>query len=56
MVVGYISLPFKVSQGMLLAPVKIGIPEKEMNLVIDIGSTCSWISDQYFKKDDSSTY
>ena len=56
MVVGYISLPFKVSQGMLLAPVKIGIPEKEMNLVLDIGSTRTWISDQYFKKGDSSSY
>ena len=56
MVVGYISLKFKVSQGMLLAPVKVGTPEQEMNLVLDIGSTRTWISDQYFKKGDSSSY
>ena len=56
MVVGYISLKFKISQGMLLAPVKVGTPEQEMNLVLDIGSTRTWISDQYFKKGDSESY
>ena len=56
MVVGYISLKFKISQGMLLAPVEVGTPEKEMNLVLDIGSTRTWISDQYFKKVDSTSY
>ena len=56
MVVGYISLNFKVSQGMLIAPVKVGTPEQEMNLVLDIGSTRTWISDQSFKKADSTSY
>ena len=56
MVVGYISLNFKVSQGMLIAPVKVGTPEQEMNLVLDIGSSRTWISDQSFKKSDSSSY
>ena len=56
MVVGYISLKFKVSQGMLIAPVKVGTPEQEMNLVLDIGSTRTWISDQSFKKADSTSY
>ena len=56
MVVGYISLKFKVNQGMLVAPVKTGTPEQELNLVLDIGSPRTWISDQSFKKEDSSTY
>ena len=56
MVVGYISLKFKVSQGMLIAPVKVGTPEQEMNLVLDIGATRTWISDQSFKKTDSTSY
>ena len=56
MVVGYISLNFKVSQGMLIAPVKVGTPEQEMNLVLDIGATRTWISDQSFKKADSTSY
>ena len=55
-IVGYISLKFKVSQGKLVAPVKIGKPEQELNLVLDIGSTRTWVSDQYFKKEESSTY
>jgi hypothetical protein len=56
MVVGYISVKFKITQGMLLAPVKVGTPEQEMNLVIDIGSSRTWISDQSFKKGDSSSF
>ena len=56
MVVGYISLKFKVSQGMLIAPIKVGTPEQEMNVVLDIGSSRTWISDQSFKKGDSSSY
>ena len=56
MVVGYISLKFKVSQGMLLAPIKVGSPEQEMNVVLDIGSSRTWVSDQSFKKGDSTTY
>ena len=56
MVVGYISLKFKINQGMLIAPVKAGTPEQEMNLVLDIGSPRTWISDQAFKKGDSSSY
>ena len=56
LIVGYISLKFKINQGMLLAPVKIGTPEQELNLVLDIGSTRTWVSDQYFKKRESSSY
>ena len=56
MVVGYISLKFKVSQGMLIAPIKVGTPEQEMNVVLDIGSSRTWVSDQSFKKGDSSSY
>ena len=56
MVVGYISVKFKINQGMLVAPIKAGTPEQEMNVVLDIGSPRTWISDQSFKKDDSSTY
>ena len=56
MVVGYISLKFKVSQGMLLAPIKVGSPEQEMNVVLDIGSSRTWVSDQSFKNGDSTTY
>ena len=55
-IVGYISVKFKIIQGMLMAPVKIGKPEQELNLVLDIGSTRTWISEQYFNKRDSSTY
>ena len=56
LVVGYISLKFKINQGMLIAPVEIGTPNQQLNLVLDIGSTRTWVSDQYFKKKDSSTY
>ena len=56
MVVGYISVKFKINQGMLTAPIKVGTPEQEINVVLDIGSPRTWISDQAFKKDDSSSY
>ena len=56
MVVGYISLKFKINQGMLIAPIKVGTPEQEMNVVLDIGSPRTWISDQSFRKEDSSSY
>ena len=56
MVVGYISLKFKINQGMLIAPIKVGTPEQEINVVLDIGSSRTWISDQSFRKDDSSSY
>ena len=55
-IVGYITLKFKIDQGMLIAPVKIGKPEQELNLVLDIGSTRTWVSDQFFKKSESKTY
>ena len=35
---------------MLVAPVKIGKPEQELNLILDIGATRTWVSDQYFNK------
>ena len=55
-IVGYISVKFKVIQGKLIAPVKIGKPEQELNLVLDIGSARTWVSDKYFKKTESSTF
>jgi hypothetical protein len=55
-IVGYITLKFKINQGKLIAPVKIGKPEQELNLVLDIGSTRTWVSDQFFKKSESKTY
>ena len=55
-IVGYISVKFKVVDGKLIAPVKVGKPEQELNLVLDIGATRTWISDQYFKKAESSTF
>ena len=55
-IVGYISVKFKIVQGMLVAPVKIGKPEQELNLILDIGATRTWVSDQYFNKRDSSTF
>ena len=56
MVVECISLKFKINQGMLIAPLNAGTPEQEMNLVLDLGAPRTWISDQSFKKEDSSTY
>jgi hypothetical protein len=56
LIVGYISLKFKIENGMLIAPVEIGTPNQELNLVLDIGSTRTWVSDKYFKKKDSSSY
>ena len=55
-IVGYISVKFKIVQGMLVAPVKIGKPEQELNLILDIGATRTWVSDQYFNKRDSSIF
>ena len=55
-IVGYITLKFKIIDGLLVAPIKIGKPEQELNLVLDIGSTRTWVSDQYFKKSESKTY
>lgn len=54
--VGYIPLNFKISSGLLLAPVSIGNPEQEMNLVIDIGSMRTWVSNEHFDKSKSDTY
>ena len=53
---GYISLKFNLSNGKLIAPIQIGTPVQEMNLVLDIGSMRTWVSDKYFKKESSSSY
>ena len=56
MVVGYISVKFKINDGMLMAPIKTGTPEQEINVALDIGSPRTWISNKSFKKEDSSSY
>ena len=53
---GYISLKFNQSNNYLISSVKIGIPPQELNLILDIGSERTWISNQYFDKKKSSTY
>ena len=53
---GYISLKFKINNGVLIAPMSIGTPAQEMNMVLDIGSMRTWVSNNYFKKDESKTY
>ena len=56
MVVGYISVKFKIILGMLIAPIKVDTPEQEIYVALDIGSHRTWITDLAFKKDDSLSY
>ena len=55
--IGYITLPFSLSQSNIpISQVKIGHPKQEINLVLDIGSMRTWVSDQYYKSSESDTY
>ena len=54
--IGYISLKFKKSSNYLVSPVQIGTPPQEINLVLDIGSKRTWISNQYYDSKKSSTF
>ena len=53
---GYISLKFEQKSDYLITKVKIGTPQKEINLILDIGSKRTWISDKYYDKSKSSSY
>ena len=53
---GYISLKFNQSSNYLVSKVKIGTPPKEINLILDIGSQRTWISNKYYDKSKSSSY
>ena len=53
---GYISLKFNITNNYLISSVKIGTPPQEVNLILDIGSERTWISNHYFDKKESSTY
>ena len=55
--VGYITLPFTLTENHLpVSQVKIGHPKQDIDLILDIGSTRTWVSDQYFKSKKSDTY
>ena len=55
--VGYITLPFTLTEENLpVSQVKIGKPKQDIDLILDIGSTRTWVSDQYFKSKKSDTY
>ena len=55
--VGYITLPFTLTEDHLpVSQVKIGKPKQDIDLILDIGSTRTWVSDQYFKSKKSDTY
>lgn len=55
---GFISIDFCVAteNEFLISPIKIGTPEQEMNLVLDISAERTWISNEIFLKDQSSSY
>ena len=53
---GYISLKFNQSSNYLITPVKIGTPPQEINLIIDIGSERTWVSNEFFDKYKSESY
>ena len=53
---GYISLKFNQSSNYLVTPVKIGTPPQEINLIIDIGSERTWVSNEFFNKFKSDSY
>ena len=54
---GYIILPFTLTKSHIpISKIKIGQPEQEINLVLDIGSQRTWVSDQYYNSQESTTY
>ena len=54
---GYINLPFTLTKSNIpISKIKIGQPEQEINLVLDIGSQRTWISDQYYNSQESTSF
>ena len=54
---GYITLPFTLTKSQIpMSKLSIGKPSQEINLVLDIGSSRTWISDQYYNNKGSKTY
>ena len=54
---GYITLPFTLTKSQIpMSKLSIGKPSQEINLVLDIGSSRTWISDQYYNSKGSKTY
>ena len=54
---GYITLPFTLTKSQIpISKLSIGKPSQEINLVLDIGSSRTWISDQYYNNKGSKTY
>ena len=54
---GYITLPFTLTKSHIpISKLSIGKPSQEINLVLDIGSPRTWISDQYYNSKGSKTY
>ena len=53
---GYISLKFNQSSNYLVSSVKIGTPPQEIDLILDIGSERTWVSNKFFDKSKSSSY
>ena len=56
---GYITLPFTFTltkSQIPMSKLSIGKPSQEINLVLDIGSSRTWISDQYYNNKGSKTY
>ena len=55
--VGYITLPFTLSENRLpVSNVKIGNPKQDVKVILDLGSTRTWISDQYYNSQKSTSY
>ena len=54
---GYLNLPFTLTKSNIpISKIKIGQPEQEINLVLDIGSQRTWISDQYYNSQESTSF
>ena len=49
---GIISINFYVAtkNELLISPIEIGTPAQQMNLILDIGSERTWISEEVFNK------
>ena len=55
--VGYITLPFSLSEDhKLISKIDIGHPKQNIQLILDVGSMRTWVSDQYFICSKSDTY
>ena len=55
--VGYITLPFTLSEDhKLISQIQIGHPSQDIQLILDVGSMRTWVSDKYFISSNSDTY